>query len=308
MHLNFKIMRKNIIIFISIIISSFALGSCSDFFETTLEIDPPEVKKLMTLSGFVEQDDDESLISVVRLVGIAENLQYADLEPLLDEANVVIEDLNAGTVLTFENELIDYPVNFRSLDATGFYKAGNAYKLDVSHPEYPPAFAIDTMPEKVTINEMTFFEDGGVDEFGDERSSIEFSFNDPPEKNYYEVTVLDRRSDSGNHQLESTYTSTTDPSAKRALNFNSILIDDDLFNGENKTLLIRFFRQSEERALEKIYVEFKTITRSYYEFSKRARAAVDNDENPFISPIPAFSNVEGGLGIFALYSEDLVKL
>ena len=55
------------------------------------------------------------------------------------------------------------------------------------------------------------------------------------------------------------------------------------------------------RLERKINVVLLTTDRNYYEFHRNVNQYQDSEDNPFAEPTPLYSNVEGGLGVFAAY-------
>lgn len=57
-----------------------------------------------------------------------------------------------------------------------------------------------------------------------------------------------------------------------------------------------------------IYVELRTISEGMYNYLRTLNMQLVNRLNPFSEPVSVFSNIENGVGIFAGYSEELIKI
>ncbi len=286
----------------------FMFCACEDFFESTVSIDPPEPEDLMFVSSTIGIGDSVIHASVTRTVSIA-NLNDPINSSILSDADVRIRKEGSGEEVVLEySELGQTPVFYHADIPEGFYVPGENYTFSAEHASYPRAYITESFPEKVEIAEISFEEDGGVNEEGYERSRISFSFQDPPGKQFYEVLIIEQSLHPTHPQYNTTYSDSTDPSVSRGAIYHSNIIDDNLFDGEYKTIALRIHNQSKEEAKKRLNVRLRNVSESYYRFSKTKFARDEfGDDNPFQSPVQLYSNVNDGLGIIAFYAEDFEK-
>jgi len=83
------------------------------------------------------------------------------------------------------------------------------------------------------------------------------------------------------------------------------LIDNTLLNrGNNVSLLVRA-PESTELNPSTIYLDVRTISNDHFLFHRMLTNQKETQQSPFDAPIPTFSNIEGGEGIFAAYQVEL---
>ncbi len=298
---------KNLFLFVFIISIGF-LSSCEDFFESTIELDAPVPENFLFVSTTIDLEDERIYASITRTVSVAD-ISNPFGNSILTDADVRISKDNSGVELSLEYDpLAQSPVHYISNIPMGFYEEGESYTFSAEHSDYPRAYVTEVFPRKVELNGISFEEEGGVNEEGNERSRVTINFQDPPGKQYYEVIVFESTGNVSNNTFRSTFSDSTDPSVRRGAVENSVIIEDGLFDGEQKSIDLRVYRHTEERAKERLWVSFKTVTESYYNFSKTKFARDEfGDENPFQSPVQLFSNVNDGLGIVGFTVEDFRK-
>ncbi|MFQ5636990.1 MAG: DUF4249 family protein [bacterium] len=88
--------------------------------------------------------------------------------------------------------------------------------------------------------------------------------------------------------------------------FEDAYFDDALFDGEFYDLDISFYNYSEP--IEMFIVVLLTTSESYYNFHKSVDQQNATEDNPFAEPVPIYTNIENGLGVFAGYSSFVYPL
>ncbi len=301
-----KVITTQILYTTLLMLSLVTLISCGeDFFETNIEIDPPVLEEKIVGFAFINLETDELEISasvnapigtqinsrnfsfnsqvIINKLSTNESFEVERLQEITSINNIFGQHFTDDIPLNFFEEGEDYEFNFTDLDNIR-----------------PDATAAVTFPKKTTISDAVFEYEAGLREDGDEASSITITIEDDSnEHNFYEIAVLLNTSP--------TFASTIDLSATKGLQDDFLLIDDSSFNGESKELEIKVFRISDpENATYQ--VEFRDITEDYFKYSKTLKSQVDNEDNPFSSPVPVFSNVENGLGIISLFQEQVIDV
>ncbi len=278
------------IIAICILITVFI--SCEDAFETVLEIDPPPHEPLLVLESEVNYGDTVALIRVSKSIGI------------LDEVSNHLEyNINDAEVF-FKVNNMSYPVE--NLEDFTFYNykvnleegvdVGDLITIEVTHPSYPTASVIGTIPEFVGIESAVFFENGGLDTEGDQRSKVEVTLNDPPGNNFYAIRIL---TEMYNSEPQPTHIQCIDPAASESHHYYILLVEDSSFDGETKTFDFLLYPMTAEDAEGTVFVEWMNISEAYFKYSKTRDKNDEAEDNPFASPTTIWTNVDNGLGILS---------
>lgn len=280
--------------YITILLLAFAIVSCEDAFETTLEIDPPAYEKQLAISAFGSTLDSMLRIKVTTTAGLLEqdngsNNEVDDAQINLYKDNEFITSVPYGHYLGFNYTLKNI-----------VFEVGSEYKIEVNATGYPMATAFASLPKPSEILSIQFDIDGLSNDFDNDRSEIEVLFKDEPNKdNYYEAgAYIIENLFNQNIDIES-----VDPITLESFAYENIILDDQSFNGEKKELLLNMYRMKKEDVKDKLYLNWKDISRDHFLFSKTARIQNDSEDNPFSTPIQVYSNITNGVGIFSLVNE-----
>jgi hypothetical protein len=217
-------------------------------------------------------------------------------------------------------------------DTLGWYQnvfypsAGNSYKLVANSPSFGKVEAITSipfLPENLSgtyykISDVPISDNGIVKYFETESKSV--FLDDPLKENYYEL---------GQNSFLYQQTQEKDPSllSDGDLSYNPryYYCSDELFNGQEKTFLLCkggyvslspfgtiFHDENYQRLI-------KSCSREYYLFRKSwtkhlyNQNSVDVLDDPlqilfYGDPVTMYSNVVGGYGVFAGYSQTKLKM
>lgn len=283
-----------------------SLSSCEDFFETTLELDPPPFVKQLVIDCTVGSGQDSVFVSISHNEGILQLDTYAK-ELLVNDA-VVLLTVNGATFqasaytsnfINFENYnnyVVVLPTGLAPTDIIG---------ISASHPDYGEAKSQVIMPDISEVISTSFIENGGLDTDGDERSKVTISIKDAPGTHFYSVKVIAPGYDS---TPRLTYISSIDPSISETYNSYELVVEDSSFDGKEKLLEFQMYRISEEEAQGNIFIVWREVSSSYYQYSKSLKAYNEISDNPFASPISLYSNIESGLGIFSVFNERVIEV
>jgi len=85
--------------------------------------------------------------------------------------------------------------------------------------------------------------------------------------------------------------------------FTDAFFTDDAFSGESISLELSASYPSSPTA-----IQYVSCTEEYYLYKLTLQNFYENNGNPFAQPVQIYSNIEGGLGIFAGYSFDQVNI
>ncbi|VAW12831.1 hypothetical protein MNBD_BACTEROID01-168 [hydrothermal vent metagenome] len=185
---------------------------------------------------------------------------------------------------------------------------GKPYKLEVKIDNYKNLYSIDSIPQtKINISAIEYRKDYKIDEEGDEYSEIRVSITDIHEGNdYFGISVQSRNGKNGfySHQITS-----YSPEIMNELGMetypNILVFKDDLFENASTKLKIRFY---DDKAT---YVKIYSFSFDAYKYIKSWIIHDYTKEYDFwevYEPVPLYSNIENGYGIFAGYSSQLLEV
>ena len=233
-----------------------------------------------------------------------------------------------------------FPNNYHHHDTVYYYyydtypNAGSTYSIQVSHPDYKTAFATTRMPEELNFLSVELFTDTTVSTLphtGYYNTAFNIHFNDNPlEKNFYRTVLYNYW---GNVDLAKDYFGelslhTTDSAGAVRLHSNDAslmytdlglsldypeyffsghhaMFDDDLFNGETKDLSFHVEYDLEQGCLwnDQQFLLMAVYNEDAYYYFKSIAKSNSFLNTPINSePVPIYSNIENGVGIFAGYS------
>jgi len=107
----------------------------------------------------------------------------------------------------------------------------------------------------------------------------------------------------------SIYTTENDISIEESIPFNSYLLSDENFNGQNFKFRLFiggfYFNDFDPGSLNgRFLCSWQMLTEEQYLYSRSVRQQENTEDlGPFAQPVTIFSNVENGLGVFGLRRE-----
>jgi hypothetical protein len=304
-----------ILIFVAYI---FLFTACSeDFFNQTVDIDPPEYEKQLVTHIKTGINDTEMALSVSRNYGVLETVPQdgwgvSDALVELWEGDQKLRTLEPSSITNYY---------YRTPLVPGFFQPGHTYTLRIIHPEYDTVTALQTMPGKPSVDSVTYNMDGGINAFGEELSDVNVYLQDTPgESNFYEIQILGEYEyvdsvydDMGNFVRADTivYASTLEPEGSDDPNvqpgFNqTLVISDQFFDGQAYKLNARIYRYGGNPTRYAVYV--RNLTEDYFLYSISALRKYDTEGIPFVEPVSVHDNLDKGIGIFGLYNEVVVRI
>lgn len=313
---NWPIMKQFFVLFILAIF----LFSCSkeiDFKESRIE-------KKLVLNGLICPD---SLISV----------HLSQVINILSDEIVLVDN---ATVSLFCNgkfvEVLDYYNNGIYKSKTVYPQPDSTYTITAEAEGYPAISATDTVPQRTRIIYGTHSSGNTYDEYGDPHQDYEITIGDPPAHNYYELFFIYQYSPNEfndnyhiNFQIEPVI---ADPVLRSDSELDywvfTYIFSDNYFNGTNYRMKNKFLYAVQQGKFtnqfvptdaEDKYAILRTTSLAYYYYRKNWIRHSNNQqtgsmiEEPLFmtlvgDPTPMYSNVEGGYGIFAAYSQTYYKL
>ncbi|MBN1927309.1 MAG: DUF4249 domain-containing protein [Prolixibacteraceae bacterium] len=270
-----------------------------------------------------------------------EDIEYneiPDAEVSLYEDNVKIEDFEKHYSIPYS---WDFETNIRKETTdTSFYfisekypKAGKTYRMEIKSDTYGDVSCETTIPafiESITLN--TEFIEEVNDSYTYTGANFKLNFTDPAdEENYYRVVLIETRGQKSYYAEDSVsetirvsnsfygnYFNSNDPVfSYEKDNANQLVLGeisnnfgiftDESINGEDCELsFFTYIDRIDTTIGEFIQYEvlLQSITKDMYYYLK----SIDLQEIifPFAEPVPIYSNVESGIGIFGSYSSTSV--
>jgi hypothetical protein len=304
-----------------ILLSTVLFASCEDFFSQTVEVDPPDYSPVLVFHQTIADNEDSIRLVLTRNYGI------------LDQVNNQSQWFVKGaTIEWWQNEQKKLTLLPLSVDSAFVYvgqlperlKAGEPYEIRISHPDFEPVTAAQTMPYPISnIEDVKVTRNAGTNEFGDSYSEVELSFKDlGGEKNYYEfflTSIYSYLAQTGfepdgtpiydtvyypvAHQFETTF----DPNIKTGIG-GSTLLTDQFFDGQTYKFKGQFIDYQNGETPNPLFLTIRSTTQDYYYWSKSYYQQSNSGDNPFAEPVTVYNNLENGLGIFGLFAERKFEL
>jgi len=263
------------------------LVSCEDFFETTLDLEVPDIEPQLVLGAALRNNTTSATVQLAETVDLNTDVE----EGFINDAAITLT-FPTGEKYEFDNVQTDgsYLANTPPPTAPG------TYQIRATTPDGRTISSQAELPAKPDILEVSFEENGGKDEFGSDRSAVDITFQDVPDQvNYYKVRLCietDTRTICPGLQ-------SNDPSALESANYLDLIVSDAQFDGQEYRLRVLFYVFFEED-INSITVEYSGISADQYRYDRLLYSYEENDGNPFTSPVQLNTNVEGGQGLFAI--------
>lgn len=297
---------KNILFIL--IISSFALSSCEDFFSQTVDIDPPPYTKQLTFHLNLSDQDSAVRLLLTRNFGILETVpNYEDYFVKGGTAELYKDGQKWLTLnpLSSDSSFIlvgDLPQTLQS---------GSTYEIRATHPDFPSTNALQTMPNDFVVDSARVKRNAVSGQFGDEFDLVDVFLKDQGGvRNYYEVKYTSGYYEVSYDPINEVFDTIafveypiypeefSDPNVVYGVQ-ESGLVSDQFFNGQSYKLQARIYSNSGGILI----IRVRNITEEYYKWSRSYQSKYDAEDNPLVEPVSVFSNLVDGLGIFSVSRE-----
>ncbi|MCF8372556.1 MAG: DUF4249 domain-containing protein [Bacteroidales bacterium] len=211
-------------------------------------------------------------------------------EILILDAEVVVSDGSITDTLEIEIDKFNYPyVMYKGKHIVG--ETGGSYYLSI-RADSKEMSAVTSIPESIPIDSLWF---EPKSHFEDSIGYIHGIFDDPPEVgNYFRVFTKTIGRDSTFVHPWNSVGHDRDINGEEDIEFSVYHGANDF--EENDGSQRWYFKVGEE-----VIVKFCTIDNDSYEFWRSFQQNAGGAGNPFASPAPTITNIEGGLGVWTGY-------
>lgn len=235
---------------------------------------------------------------------------FETLPPAIESAEVKLYE---------EGVFKEYMVfNNDEYESTFFPAANKNYRVEINTPGLDEVYAEDYIPFAPNLLSASFVDSVYVDEEGDFFSYATIEFKDESlTKNYYELELL-RRSfllDSQDTINDPIYYKVNNSSLLNEgfyyCSSGSMVFSDDIFNNQKYTLTVNYITTNFGEFVN-LLVILRAVSKDYYDYKKSLAIHLASQENDIwdgiVEPSQVISNINGGYGIFAGYSEKVIVL
>jgi hypothetical protein len=255
------------------------------------EIDLPQYSPTLTIHSYISPLDSGVTV-YVNISKPAYNNSFNDPGNVTD-ATVKISDGIHSAALSYRPGIGKNSLSYYFIDSSSFkIVVGQTYTLNITTPDGKAASATTTIPEIVNINSLSYEEVAA--QFGDSAYRIKVGFHDPAGKDdYYKFGAYVLNIDSNINMINSS----------SSTNFSTYFNKD----GSEITDEMMAFKMPAHSQPPGIvnYLDFRLyhVSREFYIYHQSIEGSRDN--GPFTEPSVPFTNITGGVGVFAGYNYDM---
>ncbi len=264
-----------------ILVFSLLLHSC----DKEIKLNLPEYASKIVVNGELNSNANikVEISRSVPILGVTDSSGY-----LLTDAGVKL----------YENNTFIGNMNYFNGFFTLPYKPvqGKNYKIEVSRVDFPSAFAIISIPEKIASS-STYIDSVGKDKSGFPLGQLTVNFKDNAStNNYYEFSI--RVYDAAIHTWFPLDFNSDDVVFlnNKKLDNGAYLFSDISFNGQTKSISIPI-PFGTVNGTPRFEISIKTFTEEYYRYLQQLRDYKDRSTFWSADPIILKSNVTNGLGM-----------
>ncbi|MGI6321395.1 MAG: DUF4249 domain-containing protein [Bacteroidales bacterium] len=282
-----------------ILISAVLLISC----QKEIDVELPPYSSKIIVEGWIDYDDYATVFVTRSSDYFAPLNEEALMDMIITDAVVVVEDLQ-GVIDTLKlgfDETLSFPLRYKGDKIKGEY--GGVYNLRIFHEEYIIT-ATTTIPQPFEFDTIYY-----VEQFPEHRMGfLRMKFTDRAgENNYYRIfsMVLGKHSN-----------------FRPALNstFDDRLFDGqemiyELYQGQASNIISPDYYQDSLHYLkyyfgdgDTILLKYATMDYDHYKFWYTAEWIINAGDNPFLSPAPIHSNIDGAMGVWGGYASRIDTL
>ena len=293
--------------------------------ETVVEVSPPRYDPEPVATGFFSPDSTWS-VTMHRSLG-ATVKRDASHEYITDASVMILDGSNTVDILSYQG-------NGRYVSSTGAIPSYEIpYILRVAFPNNTSLQATSTAPSPVLISDYSIesLPQPEFNPFSETKYQLRITFSDLPGINFYRIGVYRReRNQHANDETDpdsvyktvdfdgltpgwscgysdDVFSDPTDPGGGSGLLCDEFVVTDRLFDGGDYSWSGTTFGLSDEIGRKELRLIISSLSEDYYQYLHSLERNFFYD--PLIEePFPVYSNVSGGLGVFAGYTNTTLVL
>ncbi|MDY0343462.1 MAG: DUF4249 domain-containing protein [Lentimicrobium sp.] len=274
---------KNIHTFLLSLVALAFFSSCE---QLITEIDAPSSEPQLVVYSVISPQDSVIEVKVHKsnpLFSIVNYQSYDNRFPPVINATVMLNGEGQSVTIPYDEEYEAYRVDQSAINI----KMGGYYEIKVMAPGFSQVFAECTVPDHMPPD-IEITGTGLTEETGMEEWYFEFRFKDIPGVGHnYLVYASVINYDPW---MEETYSYAAFFKQGNPL-ISDKLNDGGYFNYRTYPIVLQYLDANN------VWVSLSLIDDNYFQYAQ----SINNfqDDNPFSEPTPIFSNIKGGLGVFA---------
>jgi hypothetical protein len=277
-------------------------ASCEQF----IEVELPDQEPRMVLNALLEPTDTLKVF-LTKSKGVLEGDGYNYQFELVEGANVYLKNPE-GQIFP-----LDYLDQSRPYETRAFYylagiefAEGKSYEIVAEKEGFPTISSIQEVPKKTNIKSVEFVNLGPIDDLGGhDLFEVTIKFDDPPGKNFYEISGQifgSRKIIYEGDTILQYYSSELNPIPVNPIYQNDfflrnvLMFNDVILNGSESEIV---FRTNFVRDIDlEVTINFSHVTEAYYLYYITADLQQYNRGDILSQPVLVYNNISNGLGIF----------
>lgn len=303
---------------IFLVLFSIIIFGCQD---QIVELDIPNHTPFLVVNGILDTDSIISL-HISNSVGSFEEGQInsiSDANVLLYENDALIGEMeiNSDVDSLAVLDQFGWGWNWGTLEPIYYYtfnilpQVGSTYSISANHINYDPVFAHTTIPNEIELSELEIIDNSDESDIYNARLNLSF-FDNPSERNYYRVRLFRHTNNEEeteySHKRHALLLYSNDPSLSQGIPWDGYtfsgrraLFSDDLFDGIQKDISFDFeYKLEGVDNGDSLFLQLTSFSEEAYNYFNSMENNSGSFFGPFgTEPVPVFSNVENGAGIFA---------
>ena len=243
----------------------------------------PKVETKLVLSSFICPQEEFVIVKVTTSKPIYNNPDNFMKHETVSDATVVISSSTDSWILPYNQQYRRY-----MLDSSLIHiKAGEKYSLSVSTPEGKFAEAITSIP--YSNNTLTYTTSDDPESLLGKGYILKAEWQDTPNSSDYYMIETRHVSNSYLHSYWESISDEGNP------------------GGILKTS-VRFSYGNDATSPDTVYAMLSVISRDLHLYYQRFKGPGISSDDIFSEPLPAYTNIKGGLGLFAGFNKYEVRV
>lgn len=276
-------MKIKIIRLILIFAAALPIAACEDMIS---EVDVPESDPKLVVFSVISPQDEFITVKLYKsraLYSLTPQQPWEESFPVITDATVRISDGTGWMQLPYNTETRSYRIASENMPVL----AAQTYYLDIKAPGGYSAEASCTVPAGIPPDiEITATE--YVENYGEQSAMVSFRFRDIPGNGHFYRVIP------GSYYSDEYY-------GNNFFSESGLSRGESVFSDKNREGAFFNFRTSEiykgNNPDYQLLIWSSVTDEDYYNYHHSVMSF--QGDNPFSEPSPVFTNIDGGLGIFA---------